>query len=75
METNVSIPGRERRCEAKTPRSGKVRPDAAKKPGLGFPQPGDKVKAAVCRLRFAKNYLLRVIFVSSHAEGDAKDAK
>jgi hypothetical protein len=33
------------------------------------------VKAAVCRLRFAKNYLLRVIFVSSHAEGDAKDAK
>jgi hypothetical protein len=48
----------ERHCEAKIPVL-EQQPDGEKKPGLGIPQPGDKVKAAVCRLKFAKNYLLK----------------
>jgi hypothetical protein len=46
METNVSIRERERRCEAKTP-GLEQRPHAAKKPGLGIPQPGDKEESYI----------------------------
>jgi hypothetical protein len=61
---NVSIPGRERRCEAKIPGSGTAAPMPEKNPVWVFPSRVIKKKATVCLVRFLlKIILLRAIFV------------